>query len=336
MMPAVSAGSMLARSKEAQLTRRAFLSLIAMAVLLPSSGATCNRMRRGGDVLAPAAFAAPPTLAEIIYAVNAHTSRVQSLQTDSASLSTPGFPSLRATIAMERPRRFRLRANFLGLGPELDVGSNDEVVWFWAKSSPEPAIYYARHEQLAAASLQPVVPVEPAWLMDAFGLVQMEPGGQHEGPLTRPDGSVEIRSRLGPAGQYVRTLVIDSKYGWIREQQIADTTGQLIVAAKADAHRYDPVADVSLPHRVEIQVPRAGLSFVVDVSQYSINQLAGDPAQLWSLPQMEGYNLTNLAESRFSAYQVPGNPAQSLPAQAPSDTPYVGFRPRYRGYSASR
>ena len=302
-----------------------------MAVLLPSSGATCNRMRRSSDVLAPAAFAAPPTLAELIYAVNANTGRVQSLQTDSASLSTPGYPSLRATIAMERPRRFRLRGNFLGLGPELDVGSNDEIVWFWAKSNPEPAVYYARHEQLAAAAMQQLVPLDPAWLMDAFGLVQIEPGGQHEGPVTRPDGALEIRSLVGRSGEYVRTLVIDSKYGWIVQQSVTDRAGQLVVSAKAGEYRYDPVVGVSLPHRVEVQVPRAQLSFVVDVSQYSVNQLAGDPQQLWSLPQMEGYSLTNLAETPFTSQQAPGSPAQTIPIQ-PTGTPHLGYRPRYRGY----
>lgn len=303
-----------------------------MAALWPSAGATCNRMRRAPEALTPTAFAAPPTLAEIIYAVNANTGRVQSLQTDSASLSIPGYPSLRATIAMERPRRLRLRANFLGLGPELDVGSNDEIVWFWAKSNPEPAVYYARHEQLAATPLQPLVPLDPTWLMDAFGLVQIEPAGPHDGPVTRADGSLEIRSRWGRSGEYVRTLVIDGKYGWIVQQYVTDSAGQVVVAAKAANYRYDPLVSVSLPHHVEIQVPRAQLAFVVDVSQYSVNQLAGDPRQLWSLPQMEGYNLTNLAESHGTPSPGPWSPSRTVPVQA-TDTPHVGYRPRYRGYS---
>jgi hypothetical protein len=314
--------------------RRLLLQLIVLATLLPTSGATCSRFRRADDALAPAAFLTPPTLDEIIYAVNANSGRVRALQTDSASLSSQGYPSLRASIAVEPPRRFRLRASFLG--PELDVGSNDDQFWFWAKSSPEPGVYFARYDQLQSSSVQQLVPVEPAWLIEAFGLVHLEPGGQHEGPVARGDGMLEVRSRVGAMGQFVRTILIDNKYGWVVQQQVTDTAGRIVAAAKAGNHRFYPEAGASLPHHVEVHIPRAQLTFAIDVSQYSVNQLAGDPAQLWGLPQMEGYNLLNLAESPLAdsapwapSPPTPLSPDASLPAQ-------VGFQPQYRGYSARR
>ena len=46
---------------------------------------------------------------------------------------------------------------------------------------------------------------------------------------------------------------------------------------------------VSLPERVSIRLPPAGLKFKIDLGAVQINQLAGDRQQLWTLPTFEGY-----------------------------------------------
>ena len=47
---------------------------------------------------------------EAVAAVNANTQRVQSLQTQGATISIPGVPAIGAEIAIERPRQLRMRA----------------------------------------------------------------------------------------------------------------------------------------------------------------------------------------------------------------------------------
>ena len=37
------------------------------------------------------------------------------------------------------------------------------------------------------------MPVGPDWLIEAIGFVQLDPGGQHEGPIARSDQNIEIR-----------------------------------------------------------------------------------------------------------------------------------------------
>ena len=65
--------------------------------------------------LPPEAFAGPPTLENVIYTVNANTQRVQRLQTENATLRVEGIPALRANLAYEQPRSFRLLAEAFGL-----------------------------------------------------------------------------------------------------------------------------------------------------------------------------------------------------------------------------
>ncbi|MDA1050956.1 MAG: hypothetical protein O3C40_10815 [Planctomycetota bacterium] len=302
-----------------------------LLTLFVASGATCHHRTFGVDPMAPAAFTTPPTLDEIIYAVNANTNRVQQLHSDSAWLSLPGLPGLRTTVSLERERRFRLKSKLIG--PELDIGSNDELFWFWAKQSPEPVVFYASHRDFAASPARGMFPVDPHWLIEAIGLVQLEPGGMHEGPFTREDGRVEVRTRLpGPTGDMTRVLVIDGRYGWILEQHLFDAAGRAVASARTSGHRYYAAAAVSLPHRIEIEMPDAQLSLTIDVSEYSINSLYGSPEELWGMPRFEGFTPVNIAAPQ---YAPPASPMTSSRQSFPSTGPpsRLTQRPAYRGYS---
>jgi hypothetical protein len=321
------------RSKDADLNRTLEIGCLFLTLFV-ASGATCRRNTVGVDPLTPAAFAAPPTLDEIIYAVNANTNRVQQLHTDSASLSLPGFPSLRATVQLEREQRFRLKAKFIG--PELDIGSNDELFWFWAKHNREPLVFYASHRDFAASPSRSMFPVDPHWLIEALGLVQLEPGGMHEGPFTRDDGNVEIRTRLmRPAGEMTRVLVIDRRYGWILEQHLLDATGRTVASSRTSGHTFESSAGVSLPHRIEIEMPDAQLSLTIEVTSYEINSLYGSPDQLWAMPRFEGFTPVNIAAPQFAPSAGPlTNVGQNF---APTELPLrMTQRPTYRGHSMSR
>ena len=78
---------------------------------------------------APVIFPQTPTVDEVVRAINSNAAPIRQLDTDNAKISTPGFPPLRANLALERPKKFRLRGQLLG--PEVDVGSNDELFWMW-------------------------------------------------------------------------------------------------------------------------------------------------------------------------------------------------------------
>ena len=45
-----------------------------------------------------------------------------------------------------------------------------------------PAVYYCRHDQFAASQARQMVPFEPAWLIEALGVAEIDPGLPHQGP----------------------------------------------------------------------------------------------------------------------------------------------------------
>jgi hypothetical protein len=295
--------------------------LFLLMTIFTSSGASCRYLTRQNEVTAPIAFVGPPTLEDVIYAVNTNSAKVRQLSTQSGTLTTPGAPSLRATLDLERPRNFRLRAKLIT--QELDVGSNDQRFWMWTKSDPDRSIYFAFHDNYGAAAAQQGMPVGPDWLIEAIGLVQLEPGGQHEGPITRADQNIEIRSRLVRNGiPFTRVMVIDRQRGWILEQQLWDMTGRSLALARCSNFRFYQNAGASLPHRIQVELPTAQLSFQIEVGEFVVNQLQGDASLLWDMPTYEGYQQVNLAEM----------PLQVTPASSGYPPgPRTSYRPRYRG-----
>jgi hypothetical protein len=286
--------------------------LASLVALVAGSGATCQRPLMNNPFAAPGP-AAPQVLLDgasrdqLIAAVNQNSARIQSMSVTGASITIPdtlGLPILSGNIAAERPGRFRLTAATAVTGQEIDLGSNDELFWLWVRRNQPPAVYFCRHSQFANSNIRQVMPVEPGWLLAAMGMVDIDPASVYDGPTPRRDGKVELRSWLPSAsGNLPRVMVVDSRRAWVTEQYVYDASGKtLLASAVAESHRYYPVEQVSLPDRVSIRLPAAGLAFKIELGAVAINRLAGDPQQLWTIPAFAGYPQYDLGGA------IPGTP----------------------------
>lgn len=286
-----------------------------MALALASSAACTHSYR---NPFAPSGPPAPEVLVtgmsldQVISAVNLNASRIQSYRTTNASITipgVPGIPRLSGNIALERPRRLRLTANSL-LGDEVDLGSNDQLFWFWVRRNEPPALYFARHDQYAGSAAQRMLPIEPDWLMDALGLAMFEPGDVHDGPRLLGDGTLEITSVLHrPTGQKTKRTIIDARRAWVLQQHIYDAQGALLASAIQKDHRYYPESQVSLPERIEIEMPATQLRLAIDVGSVQLNVPATQP-ELWQLPAIAGFPRVDLgtrANAETSTSPSPGD-----------------------------
>ncbi len=264
-------------------------------LLLVASGASCPRTMAPTGLTAPVAFSAPPTTEAIVQQVNANTQRVLQLQANDATLTVPGLPGLRTSLAMERPKRFRLRSGTGLTGNELDIGSNDEYFWMWAKRNDPPAVFFARHDQFNYASASGILPIPPHWLIETLGIVELDPRAQYLGPTPKGPGRVELRTMVTTEyGPLTKVFVIDDQRGHILEQFVFNTANELLASAVASDFVYEPLNQVSLPRRIEVNLPPAQLTFTLQVDSYVVNSLNADPAQLWAMPELKGYPYTDL------------------------------------------
>ena len=275
---------------------------------------------------APMAFQGPPTIEQIAQHINSNP--VRQLETERARISLDGLPTLTAKLAIERPRNLRFRVETGLTGAELDVGSNSEMFWMWAKRNE--AVFYAKHNEFAGSAARQLVPIQPEWISEAFGLMYFDPAGQHEGPIDRGNHRMEVRSKVfAPDGELTRVMIVNNVYGWILEQHLYDPRGQLIASAKASNHRHYPAEGVSLPHKVEIQLPPAQLAFSLDVTEFRINQLSTSSEQLFAMPSFNGSQMVNVADPNF-------HPPASGTVGRIENRPQMGYQPKVRGLGGLR
>ena len=276
---------------------RCHLLRCVLWLALPSIISGCMFSREASNP-APIAFTAPPTAAQIVETVNANSQRVQQLHASDVRLTVPGqLVSLRATLDFERERRFRLSGRTGRTGAELDLGSNDEMFWLWVRQMQPPTVFYGRHDQYFQSAAQEILPMPPHWIVEALGVVYLDPGGVHEGPYASPTpGRVQIRThKPTPRGSLLHVLEIDQRHGFVLQQQIYGPNQELLASATAADFRYDPLQNVSLPHEVRVDLPPADMSFSLQVSAYVLNQSHADPLTLWSMPELPSHAYRDIA-----------------------------------------
>jgi hypothetical protein len=279
-------------------TRLASLALCVATVA--ASGASCPQLLRGyqvGTMPLPRTLPPQPSLEQIIAAVHDNSDRVRSLTAPQAVLVVPGVPRLSARVASEPPRRFRLQAQTTLTGPELDIGSNDDLFWLWLRQHQPPVVLYCRHDQYASSDARRLLPIRADWLPELLGLARFQPEDAHDGPYPLPDGRLEIRSRVvSPDGEVFKSTILDGTTGLVVEQHLFATSGERLASVRTSRHRVDPASGATLPHLVEVSWPASQVDFKLEITSFVVNAGTSDPVQLWQMPAYPGYQPIDLAD----------------------------------------
>ena len=295
---------------------RTLASLAVVVLLFATTGASCPTVVKNYKVNTARVLPDTPTLEQVVAAVNGNAARVHSLRTTDATLTGRLVPNLRANIALERPRRFRLRADTALTDTEVDLGSNDEFFWFWVRRSKPPAVYFCRHDQFEASAARQAIPLPPEWLIEAFGVVEFSPSDEHIGPHRTADGTLEIHSiRIGSTGRWKKITRVDPITSYVLAQYYYGPDDQLVASAITRDHVRDPVTDVVLPRHIEISSPPADFDLGIHIRELEINGLNSNAAQLWAPPELNDVEKIDLG----AHVQVP--PPALRPAPRGASTP---------------
>ncbi|MCS7237999.1 MAG: hypothetical protein NZ899_06990 [Thermoguttaceae bacterium] len=244
----------------------------------------------------PTVLPPSPTLDQVIWAVNRNSTAIYNFQTDRAVLSGRDFPSLRAMIVFERPLRLRLRAGTGVTGLELDLGSNDELFWVWVRRDPQ--LYFCRHAEFAHSAVAQQFPLDPRWVVDALGLVELDPTSQHEGPHPLDARRLRVVSHIAtPTGPRTRVVIVDSQTAAVLEQLVYDSQGRLLALARGMRHRRDPLSGLIMPQVVYIESPAFELALQVDLGPVRINRPLEAAPDIWQMPRYEGWVPVDLART---------------------------------------
>lgn len=295
--------------------------LFAVMLLGTTTGASCWRggQRFTGVIVPPSIPQAAP-LDQLLSAINANTAKVRTVFSTKATLSADGAPiDLNANLAIERPGNFRLRGQTSFTGPEIDVGSNSLEYWLWVKRNQPPAFYYGRHDQFAQSQAGQIFPIEPAWLIEAFGLVNFDPQQPIQGPIPRGNDQVEVRTQRMANGKPVQQVtIIDARRALVLEQHLYTPQGQRIASAITSEHRMDVQSGAALPRKIDLEWPASKMKISIELLDLQVNTLGPEQANLFHKPEYQGFPNVDLGAAgvQFAPTATGANALQNVPANA--------------------
>ena len=268
-----------------------------------ASPANYRSNRQPTTPAAPAAVTRQPSSAQIqlIKTLNARARAVKQLNAP-VTVKIPGAPKIKGSLQVEFPKRMRLKAGVLGVSEMgVDAGSNEQQFWVWSKmalpGSPA-ALYFANHDQYQNSQARSQIPLEPEQIINALGLVTLDPNGRHYGPF--PEGKKHVRlytiEEVNGARQ-TRMLLINANTAAVEQTSVYDQNNQLVAYANALKFKNYNQHKISLPQKIEIHVVQPGQAdFVmkVDIGSFSVNSLFGDPNQMWAIPDARNVKRVDL------------------------------------------
>jgi len=255
---------------------------------------------------------------EILSYVNQHTAPIQSWRSTSARLNVSGVPiPLKAMLAVEQPNHFRLSVS-QGLSgqSELDLGSNPDELWFWARQMEPKAVMTCRHQEIAAVQDQLPVPFQPEWLME---VLCVRPLDASDADLMRdPDDPHTVKlvsHHTSENGQTIRKIVtIDLQKGEVVSHQLYDSDHRLIATAELSDYREFPNTSARLPHDITLRWEQQDMKMHVSLNHVEVNP-PHIPTEIWAVPQMAEYPVREIRADQLV------RPAERAIVRTPRDSP---------------
>jgi hypothetical protein len=258
---------------------------------------------------------------EIIDRLNANTSRIRSWRSEDLviKVKSPASPipiSLGASIAVEAPRNFRLRAH--STLANADMGSNNQRLWFWVQPGPIDNVVTARHEDVPMIQRFEQLPFDPEWLMEVLGVVPLERSQVqlHSPADPRSHFSSLVFDRSAPDGRrYRRIVTIDNRSGTIVEHRLVDLSNPSAILALATLKDHRVIDGTILPHRVVLEWPMTKTRFEMVLKDVQVN-VAIDENQ-WKVPQMDKFPTIDLGERIAAHHGLDRRPIVEQPEPPP-------------------
>lgn len=263
--------------------------------------ATPANYRSNRQPASPAPRQPSSAQAQLINTLNARAKAIKQVNAP-VTVKIPGAPKIKGSLQVEFPKRMRLKAGVLGVSEMgVDAGSNEQQFWVWSKmalpGSPA-ALYFANHAEYQNSQARSQIPLEPEQIINALGLVTLDPEGQHYGPFAEGKKHVRLYTIENVNGaRQTRMLLINATTAAVEQTSVYDQNNQLVAYANALRFKNYKQYNISLPQKIEIHVAQPGQEdFVmkVDLGSFSVNSLFGDPNQMWAMPDARNVKRVNL------------------------------------------
>lgn len=174
--------------------------------------------------------------------------------------------------------KFRLTANSI-LGKELDLGINNDELWYWSKRSKPRALYYSTVKNMDKTMLKAAL--NPSWLIRAIGLSIDQ---NKNSKIIEKDSTTKILNvEMNHLGQnQIIETIIDSKTKKILANNLYDSDGKIIVKATISQHQM--ISDYVIPKKINIVWYEEGIQMEWTFNQVKVDQSIN--SSIWKKPDI--------------------------------------------------
>jgi hypothetical protein len=219
----------------------------------------------------------------LIKQINDRNAKVRTVYVQNVDIRLQRKITVKATgeLAFEKNKKFRLQVWHRLTGKEVDVGSNDEVFWFWSKRMDPPALHYARHEDLKKAMLK--TPLNPAWMMESLNVGQIDAANIQVGDFK--GRWAVLRPRTSASGEPVTVMtLIDPQKVVIVGRYLYNQQGKMVVSTETQDWYQDPGTQAMIPRNLLIIWYEEGVVMEWNFHNPQVN--TGINPQYWVMPAM--------------------------------------------------
>ena len=266
---------------------RRLTATIGILGAIASPGCTPNQLR---DTNRPAATKTDPrTEGEVdkfFLAWNANAQKIRSIRCDNVNIDgkSQGQPyTLNAKVAFEKDNRFRLVGKFAGKS-QVDLGSNEDEIWFWIAKAEPPAVYFCKRSELNHVKM--ATPFQPDWLIEAMGVATLNPRDYQPAPSNAKFLAL-ITQVTAPNGQTLsKRILIDRKINRIYSFELFDPMQEadkrLVARVAIQSYEEDQETGTFVPRVLELEWPGEAdtkLSLMMSPRSIQVNRITPETAQ---------------------------------------------------------
>src|SRR5207247_1904410 len=149
------------------------------------------------------------------------------------------------SLVATQPRNFRMVGDAGAVAAKVDLGSNDQQFWVYAKvPTNDPMFVFASHTdfETGKAKIPGGIPFEPDWVMQALGMAHLPPNNQYSSKIDEEARAYVLSwPAVTPSGvSVIKEIVFDGDAATgtkpqVKKHVIRDTKGKVICFAEIKA-----------------------------------------------------------------------------------------------------
>jgi hypothetical protein len=218
----------------------------------------------------------PLVIPELVKKINARNAEITSFSCNDASVKVWQSGSryrVSGELYYEKEQRFRLRIESI-LGDEFDMGSNDELFWYWSRRDKDPGLHWATHEDYNKTRLKAAF--NPHFMMRSFGLSEIKIKEDTKIVETETDLIIVYPQTSATGKPILVSIFIDKAHERVSGYVVTDMNGK--PRASADIQEYRN----GLPYKILYVWHAEDKALLIEFDKSKLNQSIS--ARNWEMP----------------------------------------------------